>query len=571
MINLKKLNKEYNSLIVKKYRKPVKQILALNEYFEAMSDKELCSQTASFKNRLANGETLDDIKIEAFAAFREAAYRVLGMKPYPVQILGGLILNDGNVAEMKTGEGKSLAATLPAYFNALTGHSVFIVTVNDYLAERDKKQFEPLYNFMGLTDGLITNGMETEERKIAYQSNIIYGTNSEFGFDYLRDNICAYSDEQVQKEQYFAIIDEADSILIDEARTPLIISGLQGQKPGDYISADQFVKSLNEKADYEKDDKEKTIYLTENGISKAEKFFHITNLSNSKNTNLFHDINKALYANYMMKLGKDYIVRDDKVIIVDNYTGRVMPSRQYSDGLHQAIEAKEHVKINDETQSIATITIQNYFKLFKKLGGMTGTGSSVETEFALVYNMGVLPVPTNKPVQRIDQPDVIYPSEHVKIKAIVNEVIKRHAKGQPVLIGTISVAQSEVLSRILKMVHIPHTVLNAKNPEKEAEIVANAGQKGAVTISTDMAGRGTDIKLGEGVDKLGGLYVIGTERHESDRVDDQLRGRSGRQGDPGESRFFLSLDDELFKLYGGKKVESLKNKYKGKTLSLIHI
>lgn len=565
-MNLKKLNKEYNNIVVRKYKKPVKQILALSDYYEAMSDKALRNQTCLFKKRLASGESLDDIKIEAFAAFREAAYRVLGMKPYPVQLLGGLILNDGNVAEMKTGEGKSLAATIPAYFNALTGHSVFIVTVNDYLAERDKEQFEPLYNFMGMTDGLISSGMETEERQNAYQADIVYGTNSEFGFDYLRDNICAYSDEQVQPERFFAIIDEADSILIDEARTPLIISGLQGQKPGDYISADLFVKELHEKSDYEKDDKEKTIFLTENGISKAEKYFHVANLSSSQNTNLFHDINKALYANYMMQLGKDYIVRDDKVVIVDGYTGRVMPSRQYSDGLHQAIEAKEGVKINDETQSIATITIQNYFKLFDKLGGMTGTGSSVESEFTLVYNMGVLPVPTNKPVQRKDQPDIIYSSERTKIKAIVNEVIKRHQKGQPVLIGTISVAKSEILSRILKMAHVPHTVLNAKNPDKEAEIVAQAGQKGAVTISTDMAGRGTDIKLGEGVDKLGGLYVIGTERHESERVDDQLRGRSGRQGDPGESRFFLSLDDELFKLYGGKKAEMLKRKYQDRSI-----
>lgn len=564
-MNLKKLSKEYNSIVVRKYKKPVKQILALDDYYKSMPNNELRGQTAVFKKRLAAGESLDDIKIEAFAAFREAAYRVLGMKPYPVQLLGGLILNDGNVAEMKTGEGKSLAATIPAYFNALTGHSVFIVTVNDYLAERDKEQFEPLYQFMGMTDGLIKSGMETEERQQAYNTDIIYGTNSEFGFDYLRDNICAYSDEQVQKERFFAIIDEADSILIDEARTPLIISGLQGQKPGDYISADQFVKELHEKSDYEKDDKEKTIFLTENGIAKAEKYFHITNLSGAKNTNLFHDINKALYANYMMKIGKDYIVRDDKVIIVDGYTGRVMPSRQYSDGLHQAIEAKEGVKINDETQSIATITIQNYFKLFDKLGGMTGTGATVESEFTLVYNMAVLPVPTNKPVQRIDQPDVIYSTERAKIKAIVNEVIKRHQKGQPVLIGTVSVVKSEILSRVLKMAHIPHTVLNAKNPDKEAEIVAMAGQKGAVTISTDMAGRGTDIKLGEGVAELGGLYVIGTERHESERVDNQLRGRSGRQGDPGESRFFLSLDDELFKLFGGKKVEALKKKYHDKS------
>jgi preprotein translocase subunit SecA len=557
-----KIDAIFNQFHVSHYRSQVEQILALESVYHQLANKELMTVTETLKQKLRDGATEDDLKIHAFALICEAASRVLGMRPFPVQILGGLVLHDGQVAEMKTGEGKTLVAILPAYLNALSGQGVFIVTVNDYLAKRDAEQMGRVFAFAGLSTGLIVSGMSTAERKAAYQCDITYGTSSEFGFDYLRDNIAADLDDQVQPRRHFAIIDEADSILIDEARTPLIISGEQTRDAGEYERADRFIKSLDS-ADFDKDEEDRVITLTETGIAKAEAFYHVDNLAAAENAALVHDIEKALYANGMMENGVDYIVQNDKVVIVDQYTGRVMPSRQFADGLHQAIEAKEGVTIQSETKTLATITLQNYFRLFDKIAGMTGTAQTVAEEFRSVYHMDVLSIPTHLPVKRIDKPDQIYTTESGKLRAVIAHVKACLKKGQPVLIGTASVNASERLSAALTRADIPHTVLNAKHLAEEAAIVAKAGQRGAVTISTNMAGRGTDIKLGPGVRAVGGLCVIGTERHESARVDNQLRGRAGRQGDPGESQFYLSLEDNLLKIYGGLKAEKLMAKYAG--------
>lgn len=557
-----KIDAIFNQFHISHYRSQVEQILDLESIYHKLANPEFLTITAALKQKLRDGAAEEDIKIHAFALIREAACRVLGMRPFPVQILGGLVLNDGCVAEMKTGEGKTLVAIMPAYLNALSGKGVFVVTVNDYLAKRDAEQMGRVFAFAGLTTGLVTSGMSTAERKAAYQCDITYGTNSEFGFDYLRDNIAADLDDQVQPRRHFAIIDEADSILIDEARTPLIISGDQTRDAGEYERADRFIKSLTP-ADYEKEEKEKVITLTESGIAKAEAFYHVDNLAATENAALVHDIEKALYANGMMTNGVDYIVQNGKVVIVDQYTGRVMPSRQFSDGLHQAIEAKEGVTINSETKTLATITIQNYFRHFDKIAGMTGTAQTVADEFRDVYHMDVVSIPTNVPVQRVDKPDQIYTTESAKLRAVTAHVKACLKKGQPVLIGTASVNASEKLSAALTRAGIPHTVLNAKHLEQEAAIIAKAGQRGAVTISTNMAGRGTDIKLGPGVREAGGLCVIGTERHESERVDNQLRGRAGRQGDPGVSQFYLSLEDNLLKIFGGPRAEKLIAKYVG--------
>lgn len=555
-----KIDAIFNQFHVSHYRSQVEQILDLESLYAQLANREFLTVTETLKQRLRDGATADDIKIHAFALIREAAWRVLGMRPFPVQILGGLVLHDGGVAEMKTGEGKTLVAIMPAFVNALSGQGVFIVTVNDYLAKRDAEQMGQVFAFAGLSTGLVVSGMSTAARKAAYQCDITYGTSSEFGFDYLRDHIAADLDDQVQPRRHYAIIDEADSILIDEARTPLIISGEATRDAGEYERADRFIKSLDA-ADYDKDEKDKVITLTETGIAKAEAFFHVDNLAAAENAALVHDIEKALYANGMMDNGVDYIIQDGKVVIVDQYTGRVMPSRQFSDGLHQAIEAKEGVAIRSEAKTLATITLQNYFRHFDKIAGMTGTAQTVAEEFRSVYHMDVIAIPTNVPVQQVDRPDQIYTTEAGKLRAVTAHVKACLEKGQPVLIGTASVSASEKLSAALCRAGIAHQVLNAKHLAEEAAIVAQAGQRGAVTISTNMAGRGTDIKLGPGVRAAGGLCVIGTERHESARVDNQLRGRAGRQGDPGESQFYLSLEDNLLKIYGGPKAEKLMAKY----------
>ncbi|MDO5433595.1 preprotein translocase subunit SecA [Eubacterium sp.] len=538
---------------VKRLRKKADKILALDETYSTLSDAELVQKTETFRSRLSNGETLDDILIEAFATVREGAYRAIGLKPFPVQLIGGMVMHEGNIAEMRTGEGKTLVATLPAYLNALEGKGVYVVTVNDYLAKRDMELMGKVHQFLGLKVGLIARGQTTEEKKAAYGADITYGTNNEFGFDYLRDNMAVSKDQQVQRGVNYAIIDEVDSVLIDEARTPLIIAGPGTTSSGLYKMADDFVRLLSED-DYEKDEKLKSVQLTEAGVEKAENFFSVENITDFSCIELFHCVQKALHAHKMMELDKDYIVVDGEVIIVDEFTGRTMPGRRFSDGLHQAIEAKEKVEINAETKTIATITFQNYFRMFNKLAGMTGTAKTEEDEFSSIYNLNVVTIPTNRPMIRADQTDLVYANEETKFCAVVNEIEKRHQIGQPVLIGTVSIEKSEKLSQELKNRKVPHTVLNAKYHEQEAEIVANAGQFGAVTIATNMAGRGTDIVLGERVAELGGLYVIGTERHESRRIDNQLRGRSGRQGDPGESRFFLSLEDTIMRVFGSERL-----------------
>ena len=606
----------------------VDKITALEDEYKQLTDAELQAKTPEFKERLANGETLDDILPEAFAAVREAADRVLGMRPYPVQLVGGIVLHQGRIAEMKTGEGKTLVATLPAYLNALTGEGVHIVTVNDYLAKRDSEWMGKVHRFMGLTVGLIIHDMKKEERQKAYQADITYGTNNEMGFDYLRDNMALYANEQVQRGHAFAIVDEVDSILIDEARTPLIISG-RGDKSTDlYEKADKFAKTLtmnkvaelDDKEDYEGnfdgdyliDEKAKTCNLLPSGVAKAEKYFGVENLMDPENTTLLHHINQAIRANGIMKLDVDYVIKDGEIVIVDEFTGRLMFGRRYNDGLHQAIEAKEGVKVNRESKTLATITFQNFFRLYDKLSGMTGTAMTEESEFRQIYSLDVIEIPTNKPVIRIDNHDQIYKNERGKFKAVCDQVEECHKKGQPVLVGTVTIEKSELVSKLLKARGIKHQVLNAKNHEREAEIVAQAGKKGAVTIATNMAGRGTDIKLGgnseflaihemrrqdyseeliqeatgyaetdneeilearakyqelmkkfdeqikpeaEEVREAGGLFIIGTERHESRRIDNQLRGRAGRQGDPGESRFYISLEDDLMRLFGGDRVQ----------------
>ena len=631
---MKKLFGDYSSRELKSIYPIVDKIEAMADEYKAMTDAQLQAKTAEFKERLQNGETLDDILPEAFATVREAADRVLGMRPYRVQLVGGIVLHQGRIAEMKTGEGKTLVATLPAYLNALTGRGVHIVTVNDYLAKRDSEWMGKVHRFLGLKVGLIVHGLTSKERQDAYAADITYGTNNEMGFDYLRDNMCIYSSELVQRGHAFAIVDEVDSILIDEARTPLIISG-QGDKSTQlYDMAEMFVSRLKKQvvvqvdnkeeedvnidADYVVDEKAKTATLTARGISKAEEFFHVENLSDPSNSTLSHHINQALKAHGTMKRDVDYVVKDGEVIIVDEFTGRLMFGRRYSNGLHQAIEAKEHVNVNSENKTLATITFQNYFRLYDKLSGMTGTAMTEQEEFGTIYNLDIVEIPTNRPNQRNDHHDVVYKTEAGKFRAVIAQIKECHAKGQPVLVGTVSIEKNELLSHLLAREGIAHNLLNAKNHEKEAEIVAQAGKLGAVTVATNMAGRGTDIMLGgnaeylaradlvkagyseevivdatgyadtdnadilaaralfaqklaqhkaeiadeaEKVRAAGGLFIIGTERHESRRIDNQLRGRAGRQGDPGETRFYISLEDDLMRLFGGERITNMMEKF----------
>ena len=631
---MKKLFGDYSSRELKSIYPIVDKIEAMADEYKAMTDAQLQAKTSEFKERLQNGETLDDILPEAFATVREASDRVLGLRPYRVQLVGGIVLHQGRIAEMKTGEGKTLVATLPAYLNALTGRGVHIVTVNDYLAKRDSEWMGKVHRFLGLKVGLIVHGLTSQQRQEAYNADITYGTNNEMGFDYLRDNMCIYSNELVQRGHAFAIVDEVDSILIDEARTPLIISG-QGDKSTQlYDMAEMFVSRLKKQvvvqvdnkeeedtdidADYIVDEKAKTATLTARGIAKAEEFFHVENLSDPSNSTLSHHINQALKAHGTMKRDVDYVVKDGEVIIVDEFTGRLMFGRRYSNGLHQAIEAKEHVNVNSENKTLATITFQNYFRLYDKLSGMTGTAMTEQEEFGTIYNLDIVEIPTNKPNQRIDHHDVVYKTEAGKFRAVIQQVKECHAKGQPVLVGTVSIEKNELLSKLLAREGIQHNLLNAKNHEKEAEIVAQAGKLGAVTVATNMAGRGTDIMLGgnaeylaradlvkagyseevivdatgyadtdnqeildarklfaekmaqhkaviaqeaEKVREAGGLFIIGTERHESRRIDNQLRGRAGRQGDPGETRFYISLEDDLMRLFGGDRINNMMEKF----------
>ncbi len=550
-----------NEKEIKKIRKIVEQqINPLEDGLKKLSDSSLANKTNEFKARLAKGETLDDILPEAFAVIREASRRVLGMRHFDTQLIGGIILHRGNIAEMCTGEGKTLVATAPVYLNALDGKGVHVITVNDYLAKRDSEWMGQVYKFLGLSVGLIIHDLDFNQRKIAYNSDITYGTNNEFGFDYLRDNMVTSLDQMVQRPLHYCLIDEVDSILIDEARTPLIISG-PGQKSTDaYYTVAKLVPQLKKEEDYTIDEKQKTVAPTEAGVAKMEKLLHVENLYDAENLELNHLFVQALRAQTMMTRDKDYVVKDGEVVIVDEFTGRLMYGRRYSDGLHQAIEAKEGLEVQRESQTLATITFQNYFRMYDKLAGMTGTAKTEEQEFIKIYGLPVLQVPTNKPIQRKDLPDVIFKNKRGKYKAVVREVERRHATGQPMLIGTTSIEQSEELSHMLDQANIPHSVLNAKYHEREAAIVALAGQKGAVTIATNMAGRGTDISLGEGVAELGGLAIIGTERHESRRIDNQLRGRAGRQGDPGSSQFFLSLEDDLLRIFGGDNIKSFMEK-----------
>ncbi len=623
----KKIFGDYSSREVRKMEPIKNEVLALEDKYAKMSDEELKEVTPKLKERLANGETLDDILPDAFAACREASSRVLGMKHYPVQIIGGIILHQGGISEMKTGEGKTLVATLPAYLNALAGEGVHIVTVNDYLARRDSEWMGKVYRFLGLSVGLIVNGMNNDERRIAYNADITYGTNNEYGFDYLRDNMVQYKSEKVQRSPFYAIVDEVDSILIDEARTPLIISGMGTQSTDLYKLADKFVRTLTMtkvkevdskeefestgSGDYIVDEKAKTATLAQSGVAKAEAFFNLENLMDAENTTIVHHINQAIKAHGVMHRDIDYVVKDGEVLIVDEFTGRIMIGRRYNEGLHQAIEAKENVSVQRESKTLASITFQNYFRLYKKLSGMTGTAMTEADEFSEIYNLFPVEVPTNKPMIRIDNPDVVYKTEKGKFNAVIDRICECHEKGQPVLVGTISIEKSELLSSLLKKRGIKHEVLNAKNHEREAEIIAQAGKYGAVTIATNMAGRGTDIMLGgnpeflaksqlrkkgyaeeiiseamgfadtdneeilkarkefaeleahfreeiadeaDQVRAAGGLYIVGTERHESRRIDNQLRGRSGRQGDPGESQFFLSTEDDLLRLFGGERM-----------------
>jgi len=630
---IKKLFGDYSSRELKAIYPIVDRVEALSDEYKTLSDEQLRAKTEAFKQRLAAGETLDDILPEAFATVREAAERVIGLRPYRVQLVGGVVLHQGRIADMKTGEGKTLVATLPAYLNALTGKGVHIVTVNDYLAKRDSEWMGKVYRFLGLKVGLIVHGLTTKERQDAYAADITYGTNNEMGFDYLRDNMCIYSSELVQRGHVFAIVDEVDSILIDEARTPLIISG-QGDKSTQlYDMAEMFVSRLkkkvvaevgdkeeedeNEESDYIVDEKARTAMLTANGIRKAEEFFHLDNLADSENSTLSHHINQAIRAHGVMKRDIDYVVKDGEVIIVDEFTGRLMFGRRYSDGLHQAIEAKEHVSVNSENKTLATITFQNYFRLYDKLSGMTGTAMTEQEEFATIYDLDIIEVPTNRPNAREDHHDVVYKTEEAKYRAVIAQVKECHAAGQPVLVGTVSIEKNEALSKLLVREGIQHNLLNAKNHEKEAEIIAQAGKLGAVTVATNMAGRGTDIMLGGNAEYLatadlrksglsdeliaeatgyaetesedilnarklfadrlafhkseiadeadkvreaGGLFIIGTERHDSRRIDNQLRGRSGRQGDPGETRFYISLEDDLMRLFGGDRIQNMMEK-----------
>lgn len=545
---------------IKKMRTIVDEINGLEPSFSSLSDSSLAAKTQEFKKRLADGETLDDILPEAFAVVREASKRVLGMHHFDVQLIGGITLHRGNIAEMRTGEGKTLVATLPVYLNALTGKGVHVVTVNDYLAKRDSEWMGKLYRALGLSVGLIVANLDYNQRKLAYASDITYGTNNEFGFDYLRDNMVIHAEQMVQRPLNYAIVDEVDSILIDEARTPLIISGPGERSTDSYYTLAKVVPQLVAGEDYTIDEKQKTIAPTESGIAKVEKMLKIENLYDSANLELNHLLNASLRAYAMMHRDKDYVVKDGQVVIVDEFTGRLMFGRRYSDGLHQAIEAKEGLKVERESQTLASITFQNYFRMYDKLAGMTGTAKTEEQEFNNIYGLEVYEIPPNRPLLRKDLPDLIFKTKKAKYKAVVKDVVERHKKGQPVLVGTTSITQSEQLSDMLLKSGVPHNVLNAKHHEKEAEIVANAGQRGMVTIATNMAGRGTDISLGEGVAELGGLHILGTERHESRRIDNQLRGRSGRQGDPGSSQFFLSLEDDLMRIFGADNISGMMDK-----------
>lgn len=557
---LKKIFGDGNQRQLNRIQKTVDDIEALEETYEQLTDSALQAKTAEFKERVENGESLDDLLVEAYAVVREAAKRVLNMRPFPVQLMGAIVLHGGNISEMKTGEGKTLASTMPAYLNALSGKGVHIITVNEYLADRDAKEMGELFEFLGLTVGLNINGVSKEEKKAAYECDITYGTNNEFGFDYLRDNMVLYKEQMVQRELNFAIIDEVDSILIDEARTPLIISGSAQKSVDQYQRADTFVSSLHRESDYTYDVKTKGVQLTEDGINKAEKFFAIENLFDLSNVSLTHHINQALKAHVSMHRDTDYVIEEGEVVIVDQFTGRLMKGRRYSDGLHQAIEAKEKLQIQNESMTLASITFQNFFRMYHKLAGMTGTAKTEEEEFRNIYNMDVIAIPTNRPIERDDRVDLIYKTMEEKFKAVVEEIRQRNDLGQPVLVGTVAVETSEVISDLLKKARVKHNVLNAKNHYREAEIIENAGQKGAVTIATNMAGRGTDIKLGEGVLELGGLSVIGTERHESRRIDNQLRGRAGRQGDPGMSQFYLSMEDELMRRFGSDNLRNMMDR-----------
>ena len=549
-----------NERELKTLRPAVEKINSLESGLQAMSDAQLKAQTSIFKERLEKGMALDDLLPEAFAVVREASVRTLKMRHFDVQLIGGLVLHLGKIAEMKTGEGKTLAATLPAYLNALTGKGVHIVTVNDYLAQRDTEWMGHIYRFMGLSMGTILQGMDDAERKKAYGADITYGTNNEFGFDYLRDNMKFEHDSLVQPELNFAIVDEVDSILIDEARTPLIISGPAEKSTHLYYHVNGIIPKLIKEEDYTVDEKARASILTDEGVAKAERILKVDNLYDHKHIDLLHHINQALKAHALFKLDVDYIVKNGEVIIVDEFTGRLMPGRRYSEGLHQALEAKENVKIENENQTLATITFQNYFRMYNKLSGMTGTADTEATEFKKIYDLDVMVIPTNETMIRTDYPDCIYKTRREKFAAALDEIDELHRKGQPILVGTVSIDVSEGLSKQLQKRGIKHTILNAKNHEKEAEIISMAGQRGAVTISTNMAGRGTDIVLGEGVSGLGGLHVLGTERHESRRIDNQLRGRSGRQGDQGSSRFFLALEDDLLRIFGGERITAIMEK-----------
>lgn len=571
---LEKIFGSHSEKEIKRIMPLVEKIESLDETMQALTDEELKGKTEEFKKRLADGETLDDILPEAFAVVREAAVRTVGMKHYRVQLIGGIILHQGRIAEMKTGEGKTLVSTLPAYLNALEGKGVHVVTVNDYLAKRDAEIMGQIHNFLGLKVGVILNSSEPDERRKAYNCDITYITNNELGFDYLRDNMVIYKEQLVQRDLHYAIVDEVDSVLIDEARTPLIISGQSGKSTELYKMCDFVARKLErgtstgelskidaimgedvkEDGDFLVNEKDKQVMLTAQGIQKVEEFFKIENLADPENLEIQHNMILALRAHNLMFRDKDYVVKDDEVLIVDEFTGRIMPGRRYSDGLHQAIEAKEHVKVNRESKTLATITFQNFFNKYAKKSGMTGTAQTEEQEFREIYGMDVIVIPTNKPMIRKDHDDAVYCTKEEKLDAVINDIAESHEKGQPVLVGTVTIESSEEVSSRLKKRHIPHKVLNAKFHELEAEIIAEAGVRGAVTIATNMAGRGTDIKLGKGVEDLGGLKIIGTERHESRRIDNQLRGRAGRQGDPGESKFYLSLEDDLMRLFGSERV-----------------
>lgn len=563
MANLLKTIIENDRGEIKRLEKMADKVFSYEDQMAALTDDELKAKTVEFKQRYQDGESLDDLLYEAFAVVREAAKRVLGLFPYKVQVMGGIVLHHGDVPEMRTGEGKTLTATMPVYLNALSGKGVHVVTVNEYLTERDATEMGELYSWLGLSVGINLAAKSPAEKKEAYLCDITYSTNSEIGFDYLRDNMVVRAENMVQRPLNYALVDEVDSILIDEARTPLIVSGQTASDTSQlYHMADAYVKTLNED-DYIIDVPSKTIGLSDSGIDKAESYFNLENLYDIENVALTHFIDNALRANYIMILDIDYVVSEDQeILIVDQFTGRTMEGRRYSDGLHQAIEAKEGVPVQEETKTSASITYQNLFRMYKKLSGMTGTGKTEEEEFREIYNIRVIPIPTNRPIARIDYPDLLYPSLKSKFKAVVEDVKSRHEKGQPVLVGTVAVETSDYLSQLLVQAGVPHEVLNAKNHYKEAQIIMNAGQRGAVTIATNMAGRGTDIKLGEGVRELGGLCVIGTERHESRRIDNQLRGRSGRQGDPGESQFYLSLEDELMRRFGSERIKAVLDRFK---------